>query len=486
MPFSGSPSSAGSTAATRRQAAEAAAAVSEGSTVAEAVTTATGGAVEASPIAEVATSATEVTGQSAWESLSQAAQDITKTIGETLTPDANSAMQKFVGQVALNTATNGGDFQKALEGSIIGLGTGALGDVVADYTGSDLAGRLAANATKQLATSGNINLAGLASGEIGNLVGSEVADETGSDFAGKAASSVTRSALQGKDAKNALLNLGINEGVNSAFGAVSDLFESAPNAETDKDIISETNNPDTTPETTEPNALDKTSAPVGGLSAVTKAPEISVDTTNDAQKATNIIPDDLSKVADTDEIKINNEPSLNPKPSVASPPELIDLQTQIDQILSPEDKKAQQIEDAGNQLIAPNAGIPDGAPTGGLNVIQKTQEAQPEVDPQTGELKEPTSKVPLAGSGIATGLLKGMATNTLKQAVAPTAKRPAGGLNSAMTPLTVTRKTAPAPRVDVSTLIPIYKAPVRSKAPVGKLTPVTNISGLTSILKKAG
>ena len=42
------------------------------------------------------------------------------------------------------------------------------------------------------------------------------------------------------------------------------------------------------------------------------------------------------------------------------------------------------------------------------------------------------------------------------------------------------------PRVDVSKLIRVAKAPVKPSAPVGKLKPYTGISGLTSLLKKSG
>jgi hypothetical protein len=468
------------------EASAAASAVAEGASVAEAVTAATGGAVEASAIAEVATASTEVASTSAWESLSQAAQNITSTIGETLAPGADPMIQKFAGQVALNTATNGGDFEKALEGSILGLGTGALGSQIAEVTGSDIAGRVAANATNQLVRTGDVNLSGLASGEVGRLVGSEVADETGSNLLGKAASTVTSSTLQGKDATTGLLNLGINEGVNSAFGATSDLF-GAPKAETVKDITGEPTEADTKPEITTPDALDETPAPIGGLAAVTKEPDITVDQINDSESPITSaeIPDDLSKVTNTQEISASNEPVVATKPAINEPQE--DILAKIDEITSPEEKKIAQIENVENQLVAPKPSqATEETPLGGLNVIQKTQEAQPQVDPATGEVK-PASNIPLAGSGIAAGLLKNTVANTIRQAVVPT-KKPAGGLKSAMRPVAPVKKPA-APRVDVSKLMPIAKAPVKQTkptAPVGKLTPVTNISGLTSLLKKAG
>jgi hypothetical protein len=364
-----------------------------------------------------------------------------------------------------------------VENTFLGTITGGLGNEIADVTGSDVAGRLGANATRQLATTGNLNLTGLASGELGRAVGSEIADETGSDLAGKAASTVAKNVVQGKDATSGLLNLGINEGVNSAFGAASSLFD-APKAETAKDIIEETNGPDTDVDTTTPDALDK-EKPVGGLAAVTATPDIVVDTKDDSETTpVAVIPDDLTKVTKTDEVST----PTTVKPTAEEHTD--DILAKIDEITSPETKKDTVVTE---DLLTPKvtSTTTEETPTGGLNIIQKAQEEEPKVDAETGEVKAATtpSTLPLAGSGLATGLLKSNITQALNKSVAP--KKPAGGLKTALKPVTTVKKPAP-PKMDISKLIPIAKAPVKPTAPKGNLTPVTNIAGLTSMLKKAG
>jgi hypothetical protein len=233
--------------------AEAASLVSEGASVAEAVSSATAGAVETSTLTEVASTATEGL-SSTWETLSQGAQSIVQTIGETLAPGADASLQKLAGQVAINTATNGGDFEKALVNTGISFGTGLLGSEIAGATGSDFAGRVAANAAKQLITTGDVDLTKMAGSEVGKFVGSEVADETGSDLAGKAASSITNSVIQGKDASTGLLGLGINEVVNQGADAVNDFVKSSG---VDDSITAE-----------DQSGITKTGTVEGGLNAV--------------------------------------------------------------------------------------------------------------------------------------------------------------------------------------------------------------------------
>lgn len=513
--------------ATIAEATAAATAVAEGATVAEAVTVATGGAVEVSAIAEVATTAaSEVASTSAWETLSQAAQNITTTIGETLAPGADASIQKTIGQVALNTATNGGDLEKGLESTFLSLGTGFLGSEVASATGSDLAGRVAANATNQLVRTGDVNLTGLASGEIGKLVGSEVADETGSNLLGKAASSVTSSTIQGKDATTGLLNLGIGEAVNTAFNAGNDIITGAPKAETVDDIVGKDTS--TISNVIDTNKVldtvlddtagvdtvldDTTKTPVGGLAAVTQTPTIT--TSDDTGSTAVVIPDDLSTVTSVapattiidnladvtkvtspvintvDDVDVVDLPpvvtgSTTPTATVAATDE-DDLQKQIDAIVSSEEKKTPVVE-VKDDIVSPSAvtSTVDEVPVGGLNIIQQTQTDEPKVDPVTGEVKAATtsSNIPLAGSGIVSGLIKSNLTKSLNKSLAP--KRPTGGLKTALKPVAPLKKAA-APRMDISKLMPIKRAPVKPTAPKGTLTPVTNIAGLTSMLKNKG
>ena len=451
--------------------------VAEGASVAEAVTTASSGTVGTSSIVEAASGT--------WESMSQAAQNFTQSIGETLAPGADSSIQKIVGQAAQNTATNGGDFKKGIENAFLNFGTNILGGEVADITGSDMAGRAASNATRQLAKTGDIDLGSLASGEVGRFVGSEVADETGSGFAGKAAANVTNSALQGKDAKTGLLKLGINEGVNSGFDAASDLF-GAPEAETVSDIRGDEGIDDAAT----PDSLDEIESPSRNLDSFEDESEIKLDESDDAQEpdfediagTSGESEDTLDDLSDmTDLVDGGEDPNAEKEITAEEAPK--DILAEIEQITSPEDNKIPQGSVSSSQLVAPK----EEAPVGGLNVIQKTQE--PQVDPVTGEVTSPTSGVPLTGSGVATSLLKGKVSGALNQAVAPppakkVVKKPVGGLNAVK---------APAQKVDVSTLIPIAKAPVKKKVvpkttttQVATASPVSNISGLSSLLGTGG
>jgi len=74
-------------------------------------------------------------------------------------------------------------------------------------------------------------------------------------------------------------------------------------------------------------------------------------------------------------------------------------------------------------------------------------------------------------AGVASGLIKSNLIGSLN--------KPSGGVK-ARSPISL------PPRVDVSKLIRVSKAPVKPTAPVGKLKPYTGISGLTSLLKKSG
>jgi hypothetical protein len=165
-----------------------------------------------------------------------------------------------------------------------------------------------------------------------------------------------------------------------------------------------------------------------------------------------------------------------------------DLQQKIDAIVSPEVNKSTTAVTT-EDVLSPKTAITttEEVPEGGLNIIQKTQTEEPVVDAVTGEVKTPTtsSNIPLAGSGIVSGLIKSNLTKSLNKSLAPT-KKPAGGLKTALKPVTPVKKQAAAPKMDISKLIPIAKAPVKPTAPKGTLTPVTNIAGLTSTLKKAG
>jgi hypothetical protein len=196
--------------------------VSEGATVSEALTTATAGEAAISPLTEIASNASN-----AWETLSDAAKNLTKTIGETLLPDVSPEIQRLVGQTAINTVVNKGDFGAAVESTLLSAGTGALGSEIASETGSKLAGQIASGAANQLIRTGDLNPEGLAAGALGSVVGGEVKDLTDSDLAGRAASSLTSSVVQGRDPTAGLVNTAVGAGVNAGREALGDIFSTA-------------------------------------------------------------------------------------------------------------------------------------------------------------------------------------------------------------------------------------------------------------------
>ena len=214
----------------------------------------------------------------AMSTLSQGATNIVNTIGETLLPGADSAVQNFAGKVALNTATNGGDFSKALTDGLISVGTGFVGSEVAAETGSKLLGQTAASTLGTVARGGDLSLENIGANLAGKYVGSEIADETGSDIAGRAASSVTSDLIKGKDVTSGLINLGASELGNAATGQITSFVNSANDAVTGGgDTSTETKATDSDVDSlvkeinSANDTKDDSATTVGGLTAVSDA-----------------------------------------------------------------------------------------------------------------------------------------------------------------------------------------------------------------------
>jgi hypothetical protein len=136
---------------------------------------------------------------------------------------------------------------------------------------------------------------------------------------------------------------------------------------------------------------------------------------------------------------------------------------------------------AGNLLTT---GLPAEQPIGGLNAVS-TKTADEKMADSLGLKPTDITKPIVATVG---NLLK----STLKQGTRPqartVAKRPAGALQTmAKAPRP---KGLPPARMDVSKLMPIQKAtpvaPQKTLASTAKLSPVSNIAGLTSLVKKTG
>ena len=140
---------------------------------------------------------------------------------------------------------------------------------------------------------------------------------------------------------------------------------------------------------------------------------------------------------------------------------------------------------AGNLLTT---GLAQDQPTGGLNAVSTAAQDSGNSSTNSGIKTTDITKplVATVGSLVKSGLT---------QPKRPTTVRPAGGLQTASVKPKVVA-TVPQ-KVDVSKLIPIQKAatptvktatvaPPKTLASNAKLSPVTNIAGLTSLVKKVG
>jgi hypothetical protein len=137
---------------------------------------------------------------------------------------------------------------------------------------------------------------------------------------------------------------------------------------------------------------------------------------------------------------------------------------------------------AGNLLTE---GLNTEQPVGGLNAVAKT--ADDKMATSLGLKPTDITKPIVATVG---NLLK----STLKQGTKPPARtmarKPAGALSTMAKVNKPRPMNRPPARVDVANLIPIQKAtpmqPAKTLASTAKLSPVSNIAGLTSLVKKTG
>jgi hypothetical protein len=137
------------------------------------------------------------------------------------------------------------------------------------------------------------------------------------------------------------------------------------------------------------------------------------------------------------------------------------------------------------------AGLAQDKPEGGLNAVSQTA-PQNKTDSLMGFKATDITKPLVVTAG---NLLKQGLTQPKRQAPRP--MRPAGGLQLANArPMAKRPAMPPPPRMDVSKLTPIKKAapakrpttggPPTTLASNANLTPVKNITGLTSLVKKTG
>ena len=135
------------------------------------------------------------------------------------------------------------------------------------------------------------------------------------------------------------------------------------------------------------------------------------------------------------------------------------------------------------------AGLAADQPVGGLNAVAQAEQQTPEAKMASSMGLKPTdiTKPLVATVG---NLVKQSLTQKRPPQRAPA--RPAGGLQMASAK-PVARRAPPPQRMDVASLIPIQKAapttrvaPAKTLGKDAKLTPITNIAGLTSQVKKTG
>lgn len=444
--------------------------------------------------------------QNAFQNLSDAAKNFTKSIGETLLPNADPMVQRLVGQVATNTATNGGDFEKAVTNSVLSLGTGALGAEVADVTGSDLAGKAASSAASQLATTGNVDLTKLSASTLGNAVGSEVSDATDSPLAGKAASTLVSRAVQGKDPTQALLNMGINVLTNEAVGSISNFLSSSGaddsvSGNTSQTPDSSTGNHDTAGDTH--LAVDNTT---GGLNAVSTATTATQG--NTAQQTQ----DDLTQLAGNQNVTPINttgdatQTTSAPATSTGGLNQVLSSTT--DTLTNPVVTSAETGVPT-NPTVSTTTPTTSTVPAGGLGQVSATTMpmaatgdtrgiavADTTKPAPTTDIGADTNTAPTTTSSTGTTAPINQQWKTLGSALVGnllgtnTAPAPRGGLSTASKmvsaqQLSAMKPSKPPARVDVSKLKPVIKAPVAppAKVDVRTLTPITNVAGLSSILE---
>jgi hypothetical protein len=196
---------------------------------------------------------------------------------------------------------------------------------------------------------------------------------------------------------------------------------------------------------------------------------------------------DIAEVAPESEDALASTDTAEPKGPLASMTEApsIDLGS-FDQPAVVSDAPV-----AGDLL---KTGLAAEEPVGGLNAVAQVSPEQKMANAQGLKVTDFTKPM-VATVG---NLLK----QTLTQKKAPVrrapAPRPVGGLQAASAK-PAPRKPTPPPRMDVANLIPVQKAvPTQKAAPVArvappktlasgaKLTPITDIASLTSLVKKGG
>ena len=248
--------------------------------------------------------------------------------------------------------------------------------------------------------------------------------------------------------------------------------------------------------TSEIAVLPDAEAPIGQVLAEAPAAEGEVDFADligaetpasgstllaDAAEAKEV-PDNVIDIAETLPDTEATDAVIEPKGALATMAETVvpavDLDTSAPAVVS-------EAPVAGNLLTE---GLATDQPQGGLNAVSPAAPATPQAKMASSMGIKPTdfTKPLVATVG---NLVKQTLTQPKRPAPRAPMQRPAGGLQMAGARPAPRKPTAP-PRMDVAKLIPIQKAapvaPPKTLASTAKLSPVTNIAGLTSLVKKTG
>jgi hypothetical protein len=448
-------------------------------------------------------------------------------------------LQSFAGKVAINTATNGGNFEEALTSSLLSVGTGYVGSEVAAETGSKILGQTAASTLGTVVRGGNVNLESIGANLAGNYVGSEIGSATGSDLAGKAASTVTKSLIQGKDATAGLIDLGINELGNATTGQITSFVDKAGDAITSgggitstdtnvDDIVSQINSDNNTKDSTTSGTLADTTGDTttGGLSVLSDASL--AGTAGTTEDKTDLNTSKLSTTGATDTTNLfgsgaDNSFALTGGNDIKAVDNAVVAENNTaadDAIVGGLNSASAVTNSTGNDAAVTTAAPVTAAPvtggltqaqqdlianandvsenttvTGGLNQTAATGDTTGDPAGGTTATTAGATGAKAAGSNILGNILKKTVANTASGAAKNLIKKAAGQKTTAMpsvakqltsSALNQMRSSLAPKKVDVSKLTPVAKKTVPLKTNVSNLTPVGKISGLTSLIKVKG
>jgi len=214
-------------------------------------------------------------------------------------------------------------------------------------------------------------------------------------------------------------------------------------------------------------------------------------------QATNEVPQSVIDIAQ--EIPEENISDVEPQgalasmsvPPISETPPPIDLSTIGDEVPTVTAPPVIAEAPVSNELLTQGLAKPD-TPVGGLNAMAEKAPEQKMAEAQGFKPTDFTKPLVATVGNILKSTLR-QGTKPAPRAAPRPVPRPAGGLQAAKAP-----RTPPPQRMDVSKLIPIQRAeplqtaklppsaPAKRLDKNAKLTPVQNIAGLTSQVKKTG